>query len=284
MASESLSHCIACKNPIPSPSKSGRKYCSHSCYHHGMRTGLSRAGREIIRNHSCARCGAPARRTPSTRRNGEKSSFVYCSRACYDSERADRRADCLECGVRLAVSGQKYCSMSCRIAHKKPGPCNCNNCGVLFTAMKVINRPSGKKLIAHSAAGTCSVECHHAWIRNNPERKAKISAAFTGQKHPAWQGGSHREGFRGHEWDRLSESIRDRAGRCCEHCGMSEAVHLERYRQRLNVNHKIPFHQHRRKSEANSASNLEALCKPCHTRADWKWRKENPVQSSLSFR
>jgi hypothetical protein len=65
---------------------------------------------------------------------------------------------------------------------------------------------------------------------------------------------------------------------------MTEAEHLQRYRQRLNVNHKTPFHQHTKKAAANRASNLEALCKPCHTKADWKWRKENPIQTTLSFK
>ena len=28
---------------------------------------------------------------------------------------------------------------------------------------------------------------------------------------------------------------------------------------------------------------LEALCKSCHTKTDWKWRKENQVQLSLDI-
>ncbi|NID14378.1 HNH endonuclease [Luteibacter yeojuensis] len=77
---------------------------------------------------------------------------------------------------------------------------------------------------------------------------------------------------------------RNRAGRCCEHCHMSEAEHQEKFKMRLNVNHKEPFHQHANKSLANRLSNLEALCKSCHTRADWKWRKEHPMQAVLNFR
>jgi hypothetical protein len=65
---------------------------------------------------------------------------------------------------------------------------------------------------------------------------------------------------------------------------MTEAEHLERFSMGLNVNHKTPFHQHTNKTTANRLSNLEALCKSCHTKEDWKWRKTHPIQLGMDLR
>lgn len=257
-----------------------KKFCSPACYHVAQRRGEVKVGREPFRLYPCHGCGKQVNRTPAKDRSGNACDKVYCSRACYDAERERRRPNCAHCGKRVPTAHAKYCSWQCRVDGRKPKPCKCKNCGVVFSALKPVDRGSYVALVAYNGAKTCSPECANAWNRNNPERKRKISEAFRRDRHPNWQGGSHRNRFRGHEWEALSESIRDRAGRCCERCGMSEADNG----RRLDVNHKEPFHQYRNKSAANRPSNLEALCRRCHTVTDWEWRKANPVQTVLTFR
>lgn len=274
--------CNRCGSAIPPGGKKGRKFCSAACYHDAQRRGEVRVGRAPFHVYPCSGCGKSVNRRPSEKRNGEVAINVYCSRSCYDVSRERRRPGCARCGSRVLVMSAKYCGWECRVLARKPEPSSCRNCGAMFTAIKPIARRDGMRLVATKAA-TCSPACHNAWIRNNPERKRKISEAFSRERHPGWQGGSHRDGFRGHEWAVLSESVRERAGRKCEHCGMTENEHLAKWGQRLQVNHKNPFHQSRRKAEANRIGNLEALCKPCHTRADWAWRKANPVQMVICW-
>lgn len=276
MAETSVAECRFCGGGINPVGKAGRKFCSSACYHNAQRAGVVKIGRDRTRNYSCHRCGQPAYRSLSQRRDGTQSDKVFCGRACYDAHRAAGRGNCPQCGVVNPRAKNKYCSQSCKVAANRPAPCKCLNCGVLFSAIKW----HGTKRAAVNGVKTCSPECRRDWIRKDPERKRKIGEAFQGSKHPNWQGGSHRDGFRGHDWERLSESIRDRAGRCCEHCGKSEADNG----RRLDVNHKEPFHQSTNKRAANRPANLEALCRPCHTVTDWKWRKEHPVQTALSFR
>lgn len=285
MADAILCACLICGNSFKPLPRKANKFCSLACYHDAQRKGLVKVGREAKHVYRCHQCGVETKRQPSQCRDGSISEKVFCSRACYDESRSDRRGPCVVCSAKVPIKGSKYCSWKCRVADKKPEPCTCKNCGCLFTAIKVIVRPNGRRdLISYGGAGTCSAECHNLWIRNNPERKRKISAAFSRELHPGWQGGTHREGFRGHDWEEISEKARDRAKRCCEHCGMEEAEHLAKYRQRLHVHHDEPFHQQRNKTAANRLANLVALCRSCHTKADWKWRKANPVQGALELR
>src|SRR5690606_19633572 len=97
---------------------------------------------------------------------------------------------------------------------------------------------------------------------------------------PNWQGGSHRLGYRGAGWPAIRRKVRERAGFRCESCGLTEADHIDRHGQRLHVNHKVPYHQHN-KGNPNRPGNLEALCVSCHMKADWEWRRKNPVQMTL---
>lgn len=281
MADDILCACSACGKEFAGHAGKANKFCGVGCYRKAQRSGVYKSGHgPTFPRAPCHQCGKITARIPSKRRDGTQSDKVFCSRSCYDKSRMDRRPPCACCGKRVPVVSARYCSMACRIKGLKPKPCTCLSCGVKFSAIKW----QEGRMVAYSSASTCSHACHIAWIKSNPERKRKISEAFRLDKHPGWLGGSHREGFRGHAWKQIAEQVRERAHRCCEHCGMAEAAHLVKFKMRLNVNHIEPFHQHKNKSYANRLSNLEALCKPCHTRTDWKWRKEHPMQITIDFR
>ena len=160
----------------------------------------------------------------------------------------------------------------------RTSPARCVNCNTLFTAIKWF--PNRGRFASVNGIKTCSNACRDEWRSNDEERKRKISAAFTGDKHPNWQGGSHRIGYRGAGWSAIRRKVRKRAGYVCESCGMTEAKHIEKHRQTLHVNHKVPYHQHA-SGNPNRLSNLEALCVSCHMKADWEWRKQNAVQMTL---
>lgn len=286
MATAILAACPVCGQPITGQ---GAKFCGHECYHEGQRRGLVKHGRPISahRIHACAHCGERVTGGLSKKRNGETSDLKFCSRPCYHAFRSakierERRMDCAFCGKSfLGVRGkyrERFCSDPCRRSGRRPPSSVCLACKAPFTAIQIRDGH-----IFRQRRSVCSDVCRREWIRTNPVRKQRISAAFTGERHPLWQGGTHRSGFRGHDWERIAEAARKKAGYRCEHCGMTQDDHLARYRQRLNVNHREPFHQLANKSAANRPSNLEALCKPCHMKADWKWRKENPMQMSLTM-
>jgi hypothetical protein len=137
-----------------------------------------------------------------------------------------------------------------------------------------------------TSLATCSPECWREWIKNNPERKEKISAAFTGSKHPNWQGGAQmgNRGYRGPGWGGIRRKALALAGYMCKQCGISNADHLRNHGSSLEINHIRPFWQFQGDNEkANRQSNLEALCKSCHTKADWEFRKKCQIQHILAF-
>jgi hypothetical protein len=105
-----------------------------------------------------------------------------------------------------------------------------------------------------------------AWISENEERKQKISIAFTGEKHPNWQGGVSRGygSYRGENWKTQRLKALKRDGFKCLECGMNNDEHMEKYGNGLHVNHIHPFHNFTDYRKANVLSNLETLCVSHH--------------------
>ena len=248
---------------------------------------LNRSATAAVRNASkCEHCGGdfPAKRVGVTK---------FCSIACKTAGAKAKPRNCTVCDALFSpIRWQKtknrfisdkantrlYCSLSCRaVAYRVGREKQCIACSVWFTPVR-LEKASGR-YIAYEAPETCSIGCRlQAFPVSEARRKAQ-SERFSREGHPNWQGGSHRRGFRGHGWSALAEKVRKRAGRCCERCGKTEADN----ERRLDVNHKTPFHQSRSKEKANRLSNLEALCRSCHQKTDWIWRRDNAVQYSLSF-
>jgi hypothetical protein len=120
---------------------------------------------------------------------------------------------------------------------------------------------------------TCSRECALAWLRNNEERKLKISLAFTGSNHPNWQGGKSQVNsisHRGPNWQKQRKAALKKCGYKCIDCGMSEAESIDKYGCSLDVDHVVPFHNFGNYKDANKVSNLECRCKSCHRKEEAK--------------
>lgn len=285
MCEKHLITCVVCNKEFKPVKGKANKYCTVECYRAFQRSGNYRS-RESKRVFNCTQCGIEFRnRERSRKRNGEECENIFCSRSCYDKHQKKIAAkECKHCKKEFTPLSDKtlFCSMDCRVEHHKPKPKNCINCDSLFSAIKPRN-DSSKWYVRSNDIKTCSKECLNEFYRTDKARKEKISKAFRKEKHPNWQGGSHRGDKRGAGWNRIAEKCRELHNRTCKHCGMTEQESLDKNWGRLQVNHIVPFHQWQRKEQANKQSNLEALCKSCHTKADWKWRKENHVQMSLNI-
>jgi hypothetical protein len=276
MATQHFTQCKVCSKEFKEIKGKSNKFCSLDCYRISQRSGDYKRGHKATTfKTSCGFCGLLV------------YSKQYCNRDCYDKARAkailDRRVECKVCKTLCQPSYEypnSFCSVECLASHKKAKPKNCVNCKCLFTPVKL--NAGANRMISHNSGKTCSAKCQIEWIKNNPKRKEKISLKFRGALHPNWQGGSHVMASRGHGWARLRDSIKSRDGYKCLHCGMTDAECKEKYKCSLNVNHIRPFHQFGGNTKlANKPSNLESLCKSCHTKADAKWRRENAVQYSL---
>lgn len=295
MASSIVSNCTICSKEFkPKKGKSG-KYCSLACYRTWQRSPYFISGRPKRYSGKCSNCDSDVYgKSHGDCRDGSKSDKIFCDRACYDSYRVkirkeyirDNKKKCKGCEAMIAPVSKggntpEYCGMECKRQHKKPKPQKCVNCECVFSAIKWFK--GRKKATRVSGSKTCGAECHNLWIRNDPERKKKISIAFQGDKHPNWQGGpadGRGRAYRGAGWTRIRKQIRERDKYTCQDCGISEKDHG----RNLEVHHRIPFGQFcGNNSAANKPSNLTALCKSCHTTADWKWRKDNPIQLGLSL-
>lgn len=146
--------------------------------------------------------------------------------------------------------GRRFCSKKCWYAWN----CGANNVKSNRVSLKCDG--CGKafdKIPCHvGRLNYCGLKCSSRAHRDK----------IVGEKHPFWAGGSLVS--RGAAWSRIRmEVIVDQGGKCA-HCGMTNAEHKAKYKKSLTVHHKILY----RLTLSNERENLEALCLPCHRRAD----------------
>ena len=287
MAKSILAACKQCGKEFKPKGSSRGKFCCWDCmiqYNASRRAG---PGHKIA-NMPCANCNADIKRVLSVKRNGEYSDKVFCNRACYDEYRISvyqSGPPCKGCGDKFARhagnAGRAYCSDVCWKSSRKAKSKNCIVCGCWFSPIYFM--PSRREYVGVNNRTTCSKACVQRNYRENQARKDKISKAFVGENHPNWQGGpdlvSKRRDYRGSGWAALARAIRKRDKYICQHCGVTQKEHG----RALEVHHKIPFSQFRGDNQkANKPSNLVSLCKSCHQNEEWKYRRENPIQLTLT--
>lgn len=291
--------CLICSVQFKGSRGKPNKYCSRDCYVVHQRSGNHTLPKRTPKKH-CANCAKEVTgRSLSRSRNGSQSKNIFCNRNCYDTHRTAIReskvyGNCRACKAELSCTAghtldSVYCSNACRRLDKRAEPVHCLYCKCYFTPMKPVYRERlGRSvLVSNNSDKTCSKECFSMAISTNQARKDKISAAFTRENHPNWQGGvgAHgNRGFRGSEWPRLRAKVRERDGNKCVQCGMTNDEHLKIANQSLHVNHIKPFRQFGGDNQnANRMSNLETLCRSCHTKTEWQYRRENPMQFILAI-
>lgn len=81
----------------------------------------------------------------------------------------------------------------------------------------------------------------------------------------AFAPGNRREYNYGEGWGRSKrESIRSRDGHECQHCGMAEQTHQERFNENLHVHHVVPAQTFNAGEYRNDPRNLVTLCRLHH--------------------
>lgn len=271
MTKLSVNTCRTCGKSFQSYKAGG--YCGMPCYRKAQKAGeyIGSRGHRADLVRSCDRCGAKVIAGKRTTRRCNTCQHTYCSRECYDAARTAireaRKRPCDHCGKpyiapNTGKSRIRFCSAECRFIGLKAEPITCIQCGVWVTPVR-LNKATGR-FVSQCNRKVCSDECKRERFRTNPERKAKISAAFKGEKHPNWQGGRPPQLHRS-TWDRIADAIRDRDGHKCQRCGKGEAENG----RTMDVHHIVPRRECLSLDIANHPDNLTTLCQACHMWVEW---------------
>ena len=219
---------------------------------HGMRIHYSsQHDGSLYTTKECEWCGDEFRKRPGAKR-------VFCSYECRGERRSaeglparSRRTTltCEGCGEEFDVprsdaeAGKKYCSMECRDKDSKIQTRECEWCGGEYRG--------------YERRRFCSQDCYGQWMANEMpiEQHARYKGEDKLTSPPDYGPG----------WDEEKrEAVRERDGRRCVVCDMSESEHLEKCGRKLNVHHIIPARQSDDPEEHNALRNLISLCAGCH--------------------
>lgn len=187
---------------------------------------------------TCPVCGNAFSKNASTSLRTWNTQTKFCSHECYWIAKKKPPCVCEICGKEFKPVGEpfstaKYCSRACfGISCRNPLPL-CEVCG----------KPCKKH-----GRRFCSQECS--------------KAGYRGEKVYNYVGENFRKDSSPIDyaaWMKVAREIRER-DRVCSHCGKTP----EQNGRALDVHHIVPF----RISHSNSPSNLIALCRSCHKKAD----------------
>lgn len=119
-------------------------------------------------------------------------------------------------------------------------------------------RQCGKSYIVKPSWATSSRFCSRKCLSKYQ------SLTWVGENNPAWEGGY--DSYYGPTW-RLAQRLTRERDKVCQRCGKSP----EQLGKQLDVHHIKPFRTfgRERHAEANTLSNLVALCHSCHLA--WEW-------------
>lgn len=169
--------------------------------------------------------------------------------------------ECHSCGKnltreqgRMERQNRHFCSDACETEWRKRYYTNPNS-GVdvdCHVCEKTITRKPSQ--VEQHERFFCSSDCMGSWMR-----------CRTGENHPLFEGG--RPNY-GPGWnDSKKEAVRERDDRTCQHCGMSEEDHLEKFGRKHSVHHIQKARSFDDPEKRNAMSNLITLCHgDCHAR------------------
>lgn len=260
--------CVACGGTfsVPPSTAEGRKYCSEDCMAEGYESRVQA---------TCEVCGEGYSVMQS------RADSRFCSRECTTAQLSKERRDrvvveCTTCGDEIEkhpceAEGYEnhFCDHGCYgewVAANMTGENHpaweggkpeaiCATCGSKTT------QHYGNAEVGENAF--CDRECYMDWHAEN----------MVGEDHPRWKGGEARYG---EGWNpKKKEAVRERDGRECQHCGRTEAEHIEEHGAKHTVHHIVPARQFDAPEERNAMENLITLCRgECH----WAWEKMAPLR------
>jgi len=194
----------------------------------------------------------------------------YCSHSCRGKDKKGeehpnfdpeihRTSTCEYCGEKIIYSTNhsdgKYCGPSCQMkdATGRDHPQwsgrvekECPVCGDVFQVVPSISE----------RRTTCSRGCYAEYLSE-------------GGRFPYGPGFSEVK----------KEAVRERDGRECVDCGLSEQAHLEEAGHRLHVHHLKKAREIDDPEERNGMENLVSLCQSCHL---GKWEQMYPLQPDIN--
>lgn len=86
-----------------------------------------------------------------------------------------------------------------------------------------------------------------------------------GKNNGNWKGGVYEkyyDGTYGWKWTKIREKVLERDNYECQKCGLSNHEHINKYKQGLQIHHKIEYP----KSKEHNLDNLISLCVVCHNK------------------
>lgn len=175
--------------------------------------------------------------------------------------------ECAECGVTFTVSkgradSAKYCSRGCYYDG--------------------LDMPTGDD---HWSYNSVDIECDGCGERFTVPRSQETERRYCSrecfQSDYDWPVGDDHPGYRGEDrtrrdpinygpgWNQEKrKTVRERDGKECTECGLSQADHLHRYSCKLNVHHLVDPREATQPAVYNAARNLTSLCLSCHSRVE----------------
>jgi 5-methylcytosine-specific restriction endonuclease McrA len=148
-------------------------------------------------------------------------------------------------------------------------PHTCVICKCLYTPVKY--RKSTGNYKAFTGQHTCSKECKYIYHGlRTAKRMRETRYRWIGKNNPMWTGRclTKNKSYRGPDWNQIKDKARARDNYTCQHCGMKESAHLDKWGRLLEVHHIVPFCNFNNYIKANKPNNLITLCKSCHMKAD----------------
>jgi len=259
-----------------------KKYCCHGCYHKALSRGEYAHVFEKNRKNVfiCSYCGKEVRKGKRKKRNGETADNIFCNLECYLKFHAHKYKDCVckYCGKHFDERNvtdratNEFCSNDCMRKYRAQNKIQyCIICGQAFFPFTF--EKSKNTTILDTTIVTCSDKCKEELHQRNEElRRDRISAAFTGRKHPNWQGGRNR--YRGENWAMQRRLARIRDNFSCQRCGLNKKQIKKKYGGFPDVHHIKPYYEFNNDWEtANKLENLVCLCPSCHQLTGWEYRR-----------
>lgn len=207
----------------------------------------------LVETTECDWCGDTFKVGPSREGN-------FCSRECFGKDRTENGVParkrqvsktCPTCGeefsVKRSISDDRvHCSQECYNNSRKGEVLSCERCGDEFYAYDTYV----------DSARFCSQSCYGEWLAENK----------SGAQSWNWRGDERdTDDAYGPGWtQRKRETVRERYGRECAECGMSQSDHMEQYDMSLHVHHEIKAREHSNPAVYNAVRNLKPLCISCH--------------------
>lgn len=236
--------------------------------HHTQKHGESL----VLVTFNCRNCGLEVTRYGG---NGVK----FCSQDCFfDHRRKNGNKVLVACGYcgeglnrfksRVEKFNRQFCDEDCLAKHYREntptGRANpqwdgvkveCGNCGGV-----VYRRPS---YVEQYNNIFCSAACRSEWQSEN----------LVGERAPHWEGGEVEYGA---GWtDKKKDAVRERDGRVCQNCGLSEEDHLEKYGTKHVIHH---IQKARRFDDPSRRHDMDNLITLCRGRCHQRWEKLSPLR------